>query len=157
MSLHRTRSHITLKVTCLATLQIVHWYNVRARQINVIKISKEKKKKNSNKKQCLLFTLGPAGNSITSTNYFHLARFRWNYCRDLLKMWKRESIAFRRHDRRSRTGCSVVVCISASEGSWNLIIVHHTPGKPRRWGACCGCAGVLLRLGAPTCSAPNSG
>lgn len=74
-------------------------------------------------------------NCIISTNYFHLAQFRWNYCHDLLKMWKSESIPFQRQDCRSRIGRALIVCISASEGSWNLIIVNHIQGSSTtRWG-----------------------
>ena len=72
---------------------------------------------------------------IISTNYFHLAQFRWNYSHDLLKMWKSESIPFHRQDCRSRIGRAVIVCISASEGSWNLIIVNHIQGSFPSWWA----------------------
>lgn len=72
-------------------------------------------------------------NHIISTNYFHLAQFRWNYCHDLLKMWKSESIPFQRQDCRSRIGRALIVCISASEGSWNLIIVNHIQGSSTYW------------------------
>lgn len=37
--------------------------------------------------------------------------------------------------RRSRTGHAVMVCISASEGSWNLIIVNHIQGGSTYWWA----------------------
>lgn len=47
-------------------------------------------------------------------------------------MWKSESIPFQRQDCRSRIGRALIVCISASEGSWNLIIVNHIQGSSTR-------------------------
>lgn len=42
-------------------------------------------------------------------------------------------------DCRSRIGHAVMVCISASEGSWNLIIVNHIQGSSTYWWARAGC------------------
>lgn len=88
-------------------------------------------------------------NHIISTNYVHLAQFRWNYCRDLLKMWKSESIPFQRQDCRRGIGRAVMVCISASGGSWNLIIVNHIQGTSAFWWARAGssCTGGSVQVG----------
>lgn len=58
-------------------------------------------------------------------------------------------------DCRSRTGQAVMVCISASEGSWNLIIVNHIQGSATSWWAGSqharareGAVGMVLREGS---------
>lgn len=81
----------------------------------------------------LSITMELRSHHTITTNYVHLAQFRWNYCRDLLKMWKSESIPFQRQDCRLGIGRAVMVCISASGGSWNLIIVNHIQGTSVFW------------------------
>lgn len=63
-----------------------------------------------------------------------------------------ESIAFQRLHGGGRAGHAVVACVSASEGSWNLIIVNHTGLSRGSDKPFAGSIGGPVPVGTPLCA-----